>query len=145
MNRSTASWNAPVMANISHEAYCYLPHWAFGKWPNEGENTGVDSTDQYPLVHWPQEGTMWYLQMMKTTFFRPVIEWTKTEEGWCLKTSAEHAVCIKQGTACSGLWFKDAKRNFVQLHHKWFSTHWERKCWLSLFTHNLGCLVIRSH
>lgn len=97
-------------------------------------------------VHWPQEGTMQYLQMMKTSFFfRTVTQWAKTEEGWCLKPSAEHAVCIRLGTACSRLGFKDAKRNFVQLHRKWFSTHWDRKWWLSLFTHNLGCLVIKSH
>lgn len=81
----------------------------------------------------------------KQAFYRPVTQWAKTEEGWCLKTSAEHAECIRLGTACFRLGFKDAKRNFVQLHRKWFSAHWDRKRRLSLFTHNLGCLVIRSH
>lgn len=80
----------------------------------------------------------------ENNFFRPVMQWTKTEEGWYLKTSAKPKECIKQRTACSRLWFKDAKRNCMQHHHKWLSTLWERKRWLSLFTHNLLFRVIRS-
>lgn len=131
------------MVNISYKAYCCLPHWGLSKWPNEGENTVVDSTDQSPLVHWPQEGTRQYLKMMKTTFSD---QWTKTEEGWYLKTSAKPAdsECLKQGTACSRLWFKDAKKNSMPHHHKCLSTRWERKRWLSLFIHNWMRCVIRS-
>lgn len=70
------------------------------------------------------------------------MQWTKT--GWYLKTSAKPAECIKQGTACSRTWCKDAKRNWVQNHYKWFLYSPKRKWWLSQFTHNLLCCVIGS-
>lgn len=81
----------------------------------------------------------------ENNFFRPVMRWATTEEGWSLKTSAKPAECIKQGTACSRLRSKDAKRNCTQLHHKLFSTLWERKRWLSLFINNLRCRVTDPH
>lgn len=85
-------------------------------------------------------GRNWAIsQNDENNFFRLVMQWTKTEEGWYLKTSAKPVECIKRGTVCARLWFKDAKRNCMQLHRKW-----ERKRWLSLFTHNLLCRVIRS-
>lgn len=125
------------MVNFSHEAYCCLPHWGLRKWPNEGENTKADSTDQSPLVHRPREETRQYLRMMKTTFY---VQWcseqrVKKDDIW--RPQLWNA--SKRETACFRLSPRDAQTNCMQLNHIWFGTHWEHRERLVLFTHHLPC------
>lgn len=132
------------MVKISYEAYCCLPHWGLRKWPKWERKHWSGFHRPKPTSPLASGWNGAISQNDENNFFRPVMQRTKTEEGWYLKTSAKPVECIKQGTACFRLWFKDAKRNCMQHHHKWFCTHWERKWWLLQFAHNLLCPVIRS-
>lgn len=130
------------MVNISYEAYCCLSHWGLSKWTNEGENTRVDSTDQSPLVHRPQEGTRQYLTMMKTTFSgqRCSEQRPKKDDIWRPRINLEN---LSNGTACSRTQFKDAKKLGAKPPQMILYSP-KRKRWLSQFTHNLPCCVKRS-
>lgn len=128
------------MVNISHVAYCCLPHWGPSKWPNEGENTGVDSTDQSPLVHWPEERTRQYLKMMKTTFSGQWCSEQRLQRDDIWRPLLNLRNVSNREQPVPDYDSRMRKRNCMRLHRKWFSTHWERKWWLSLFVMS----VIRS-
>lgn len=108
VNTSTARSSAPVKVHISYFISSPLStppgpqqtvrrgrkHWSGFHRPKpisplaSGRNQAISQHDE-------------------NNFFRPVMRWTKTTEGWYLKTSAKPEECIQQGTACSRLWFKD--------------------------------------